>query len=56
VNLEAGEYDYEWFMPDKGSVQKTGSITTDGVKMSFSPPFKGDAVLYLHLHHNLRPS
>jgi len=47
VNLQAGTYSYEWFNPGAGSVAGTGTITASGGSRSFSPPFSGDAVLYL---------
>jgi hypothetical protein len=47
VNLVAGSYTYEWFNPSTGGTVKTGSFTTAAGEGSFSPPFKGDAVLYL---------
>lgn len=47
VNLTAGPYSYEWFNPGSGSVASTGSFTTQGENKSFSPPFSGDAILYV---------
>ena len=47
VNLQAGTYSYEWFNPGAGSVAGTGTITASGGSRSFTPPFSGDAVLYL---------
>ena len=47
VNLIAGDYYYEWFNPNSGSVAETGTITASGGSMSFAPPFSSSAVLYL---------
>ena len=47
VNLQAGTYSYEWFNPSTGSLNSTGTVTTSGGSRSFTPPFSGDAVLYL---------
>ncbi len=48
VNLEEGEYRYEWFNPISGSVVSTGSFTTNGGNQSFAPPFSDDAALYIY--------
>jgi hypothetical protein len=49
VDLPADSgYVYEWFNPISGYVTETGSVTTGEGGQSFSPPFGGDAVLYLH--------
>jgi len=47
VNLQAGTYNYEWFNPSTGAVAGTGSFTASSGSRSFTPPFSGDAVLYL---------
>jgi hypothetical protein len=47
VNLQAGTYNYEWYNPSTASSVASGSITASGGYQSFTPPFKGDAVLYL---------
>ena len=49
VNLSAGTYDYEWFNPDTGAVVDTGTITVSAGSRNFTPPFTGNAVLYLSL-------
>ena len=49
VNLEPGSYNYEWFNPQEGSVLQTGSRIVSGGNASFTPPFNGDAVLYLKI-------
>ncbi len=45
VNLAAGQYTYEWFNPSNNVIASTGTIS--GGSQSFTPPFSGDAVLYL---------
>jgi hypothetical protein len=48
VNLSAlsGHFEVEWFDPSTG-VKTTGApVSGDGVR-TFTPPFNGDAVLYL---------
>ena len=49
VNLTAvsGQLSYEWFNPATGSVAWTGT-TTGGASRTFTPPFSGDAVLYVY--------
>jgi hypothetical protein len=47
VNLKAAKYKYEWFNPDSGKAESTGTIEAKGGKQTFHAPFKGDAVLYL---------
>lgn len=49
VNLAAGQYSYEWFNPRRGAIVSTGSFETDGESKSFTPPFRGDAVLYIYV-------
>jgi hypothetical protein len=43
----AGTYTYEWFDPATHAVAQTGSVTVAG-SHSFTVPFAGDAVLWLH--------
>ena len=49
VNLTAasGQLSYEWFNPATGIVAGTGA-TTGGASRTFTPPFSGDAVLYIY--------
>ena len=47
VNLKAATYTHEWFNPDNGKTESTGTIKAKGGKQTFNAPFKGDAVLYL---------
>ncbi|MFA4817202.1 MAG: DUF4038 domain-containing protein [Parcubacteria group bacterium] len=47
VNLSAATYNYEWFNPTTGAVVETGTFTAGAGNKSFTPPFSGDAVLYL---------
>lgn len=49
VDLTAslGSLNVEWFNPDKGTITNGGK-THGGAVRSFSPPFSGDAVLYIH--------
>ena len=47
VNLQAGTYSYEWFNPVTGKVAGTGNIIASTGNRSFTPPFSGDAVLYI---------
>jgi len=46
INLPSGVYDYEWIHPISGTNQ-TGTINWGGGNKSFTPPFSGDAALYL---------
>ncbi len=48
VSLAAGTYSYEWFNTATNSVAATGTVTSNGGSLSFTPPFSTDAVLYLH--------
>ncbi|UCD27863.1 MAG: hypothetical protein JSV03_12260, partial [Planctomycetota bacterium] len=48
VNLVAGTYDYEWFNCNLGTLAQTGSVTVSGGSQSFTPPFSGEAALYLN--------
>jgi hypothetical protein len=43
----AGTYTFEWFNPSTHAVVSTGSITV-GTSQTFTAPFGGDAVLWLH--------
>jgi len=47
VILSAGTYQYEWLNPATNSIALSQTLTVTGGKRSFSPPFGGDAVLYL---------
>jgi hypothetical protein len=47
ANLSSGDYTFEWFNPSKGSVVTSGVVSASGGNISFTPPFSGDAVLYL---------
>ncbi len=46
VTLPTGGYSAEWFNPESGAVSARDAVK-GGATVSFSPPFKGDAVLYL---------
>jgi len=48
LTLVAGTYNFEWFNPSSGEVAATGIITANGGDQSFTAPFSGDAVLWLH--------
>jgi hypothetical protein len=47
VNLQTGNYSYEWFNPSTALVHGSGTVFADGGSQSFTPEFGGDAVLYL---------
>jgi hypothetical protein len=47
LDLLAATYQYEWLNPSTNSIVLSGALTAAGGKHSFSPPFTGDAVLYL---------
>lgn len=47
VNLGAATYAVEWFNPSTHQVASTGFLTASGGNQSFTPPFSGNAVLYL---------
>ena len=49
MNLKAADYEFEWFDPAAGVVVQTGTITAGAGSRTFTPPFSGDAVLYLAL-------
>lgn len=55
VNLQAGDYQYEWFNPVAGSVAATGLISATGGSKAFTPPFSGDAVLWLKITGDITP-
>ena len=48
VDLKAGKYRYEWFNPESGMVVSSGSFHAADGKKFFTPPFIGDAVLYIY--------
>jgi hypothetical protein len=47
ITLVPGKYAYEWFDPSSHAVAETGNITVDA-KHTFSAPFSGPSVLWLH--------
>jgi hypothetical protein len=47
VTLVPGSYQYEWLNPAINSIASSGTLPDSNVSQSFSPPFSGDAVLYL---------
>lgn len=48
LQLPAGRYQFEWLNPETNVVAATGETTVHGSDQTFTPPFTGDAVLYLH--------
>jgi hypothetical protein len=48
LDIIAGTYSFEWFNPSSGEVAATGFITLKSGSQSFTPPFSGDSVLWLH--------
>jgi len=48
VNLKVGTYRYEWFNPGSGMIVSTGAFTVSDGDRFFTPPFIGDAVLYIY--------
>ena len=50
VDLLKGTYQYEWLNPTTNRVVSSGDLSVSGGNRSFRPPFRGDAVLYLHAH------
>jgi hypothetical protein len=46
--LLVGIYQFEWFNPATNLVAGTGVMTVADRNQSFTSPFDGDAVLYLH--------
>ncbi len=49
VKVSPTAYRYEWFNPSTNRVAATGTISVTDSTQSFSAPFGGDAVLYLHV-------
>jgi hypothetical protein len=49
LDLEPGSYNFEWFDPSIGLVVRAGSFTTSAGNRSFTPPFSGEAVLFLKM-------
>jgi hypothetical protein len=49
VNLPEGTYQYEWLNPSTNRIALSGAISVSAGNRSFKPPFRGDAVLYLHV-------
>lgn len=47
VDMQSGRYWYEWFEPQRVSVAGTGFYDASSGNNLFTPPFSGDAVLYL---------
>jgi hypothetical protein len=47
VHLIAGTYAYEWFDAVSETPVANGVVTIKQGRSSFTPPFAGDAVLYL---------
>jgi hypothetical protein len=47
VNLSAGTYQFEWLDPSANHIALSGSVPVSDGNRSFTPPFSGDAVLYL---------
>lgn len=48
-----GTNTYEWFRPETGSGAGRGSLTVEG-RRELTPPFNGDAVLYLKVKEVVR--
>jgi hypothetical protein len=48
LRMPAGTYQFEWFNPSTNMVTANGPIIVPGGNQSFTAPFAGDAVLYLH--------
>jgi hypothetical protein len=47
LQMQAGNYNYEWFDPDTHKVEQSGQISLGSGTESFNPPFGGHAVLFL---------
>ena len=47
VEIVGGNYSYEWFDPASGRIHSSGLVTVADGQKSYTPPFPGDAVLYL---------
>ncbi len=50
VNVAAQTYDFEWWNPQTDSLASSGAINVLGGNHIFTPPFGGDAVLWLNSH------
>lgn len=48
LDLLTGTYEYEWLDPSTNKIGSSGSVSVSGGKRALTPPFSGDAVLYLH--------
>jgi len=48
VNLDAGNYHYEWFNPQTNKLVEKGNRNYSGGSAPFIPPFSGQAILYLY--------
>jgi hypothetical protein len=49
VRLAAGTYNFEWFDPSSNRVLSTGTMAVPDGGHKFTPPFRGDALLYLRV-------
>jgi len=49
LDVLVGTYRYEWLDPSTNRIALSGTISVSGGNQSFNPPFRGDAVLYLHV-------
>jgi hypothetical protein len=47
VELASGAYEYEWHDPSTGEAAGQGAVSVGPRAPRFTPPFEGDAVLYL---------
>ncbi len=47
LTVVGGTYSYEWYDPTRGTVAQTGTATLASGTQRFTPPFSGDAVLFL---------
>jgi hypothetical protein len=47
VTMAAGTYSLEWFNPTTHAVVSSGTVTATS-SQSFTAPFSGDAVLWIH--------
>jgi hypothetical protein len=48
LDLLTGTYHYEWLDPSTNKIVSSGNVLVSGGKRLLTPPFSGDAVLYLH--------
>lgn len=48
LDLRAGTYEYEWLNPGTDRIALFGTIVVSDGNRQMTPPFSGDAVLYLH--------